>query len=72
MIGTASFRSRQDQSQIINLSIVYKVRFSEKVAIVIEAVPEAARVEQDIIVSTAGTEFLNIPRQEQVDKSFTI
>jgi hypothetical protein len=44
IIGTAVFKESQDPTNLIRLSIIYKVRFSEKVAIQIVANPEAARV----------------------------
>ena len=45
MIGTANFVEADNPENVMSLSIIYKIRYSEKVAIKLIATPEAARVD---------------------------
>jgi hypothetical protein len=41
--------------------MVFKLRFSDKIAVRLSVNPEAAKREQNILISSVDTEFLNIP-----------
>ena len=70
--ATGHWTNREKPDQLINLSLVYNLRFSDKIAVRLTATPEAGKKDENILISSADTEFLNIPPTDIRTKDWSI
>ena len=72
LVATGRWVNREKPDYTIDLSLVYKLRFSDKIAVRLSATPEAAKKDENILISSADTAFLNIPQTDIRTKDYTI